>query len=91
MRSSASGRQREGDSTGEAKAQRSARILVGVVQAYRVVLSPLIGGFCRFTPSCSVYAQEAFLRHGALRGLTLAVRRVLRCHPFSPGGFDPVP
>ena len=68
-----------------------ARLLLMLVEAYRVTLSPLLGGFCRFQPSCSVYAQEAIARHGAGRGAILAGRRLLRCHPFHPGGYDPVP
>lgn len=66
-------------------------VLILLIDAYRVLLSPLVGGFCRFSPSCSVYAQEALARHGARAGLSLAARRLLRCHPFHPGGFDPVP
>ncbi|HEY6552787.1 MAG TPA: membrane protein insertion efficiency factor YidD [Vicinamibacteria bacterium] len=62
-----------------------------LVEAYRVTLSPLLGGFCRYQPSCSVYAQEAIARHGAGRGAILAGRRLLRCHPFHSGGYDPVP
>jgi putative membrane protein insertion efficiency factor len=56
-----------------------------------VTLSPLLGGFCRYLPSCSVYAEEAIRRYGARRGIRLAAGRVLRCHPFRPGGIDPVP
>ncbi len=67
------------------------RGLVLLVEAYRALLSPLVGGHCRFYPSCSVYAEEALRGHGAARGSWLALRRLLRCHPFSPGGFDPVP
>jgi putative membrane protein insertion efficiency factor len=62
-----------------------------VIEAYRVALSPLLGGFCRYQPSCSAYAQEAIRRHGAGCGARLALRRLLRCHPFHRGGFDPVP
>jgi hypothetical protein len=62
-----------------------------LVAAYRMALSPLLGGYCRFWPSCSVYAEEALRRHGAARGAALALRRLLRCHPFHRGGADPVP
>jgi putative membrane protein insertion efficiency factor len=67
------------------------RALLLLVEAYRAVLSPLLGGFCRYEPSCSRYAEEALRRHGAAAGLILTVKRLLRCHPFRPGGFDPVP
>jgi putative membrane protein insertion efficiency factor len=65
--------------------------LVIVIRAYRVVLSPLIGDCCRFEPSCSAYCIEALQKHGAIRGLWLGVKRICRCHPFHPGGLDPVP
>jgi len=68
-----------------------ARLFLLLIDAYRVTLSPLVGGYCRFVPSCSVYAEEAIRRHGAWRGARLAAARLLRCHPFRPGGFDPVP
>jgi putative membrane protein insertion efficiency factor len=68
-----------------------ARVLLWMIRIYRIALSPLLGGYCRYLPSCSLYAQEAIERYGARRGLALGVRRVLRCHPFRPGGFDPVP
>ena len=68
-----------------------ARILTAAIVAYRRYVSPALPARCRFYPSCSAYAQEAIARHGALRGLGLAVRRLLRCHPFHPGGYDPVP
>ncbi|MCU1589698.1 MAG: hypothetical protein JWP11_954 [Frankiales bacterium] len=68
-----------------------ARVLVALVSAYRRVLSPLLGPRCRFAPSCSAYAVEALTLHGAARGSWLAVRRIGRCHPFNPGGHDPVP
>jgi putative membrane protein insertion efficiency factor len=65
--------------------------LVMLVRAYQVVLSPLLPAACRYYPSCSVYAVEALERYGAARGGWLAIRRLARCHPFRPGGFDPVP
>lgn len=67
-------------------------VVVAVVRLYQVLLSPLKGGpTCRFYPSCSEYAVQAVERHGVWRGLWLAVRRVCRCHPWHPGGYDPVP
>ncbi len=68
-----------------------ARFLVMLVRGYQVSISPLLPASCRYTPSCSQYAIEALKRHGALKGSWLTVRRLLRCHPFRPGGFDPVP
>lgn len=66
-------------------------LLILLVKAYRYGISPFLGQNCRFSPSCSEYAIEALHRHGAFKGLLLAVRRVSRCHPWNPGGFDPVP
>jgi len=68
-----------------------ARVLVGAIRVYQGTLSPLSGPSCRYAPSCSSYAIEAIERHGALRGLSLGVRRILRCHPLHAGGWDPVP
>lgn len=65
--------------------------LLALVRGYRYFISPLLGRSCRFYPSCSEYADEALQRHGAWRGTWLALRRVSRCHPWHPGGFDPVP
>jgi len=70
---------------------RTARLLVGLVAGYRKFVSPLLMERCRFYPSCSAYALEAIQIHGAGRGSLLAVRRLGRCHPFHPGGLDPVP
>ena len=64
---------------------------VALIRLYQIVLSPFIGNQCRFHPSCSSYALEAIETHGVLKGVVLAVRRLGRCHPFHPGGFDPVP
>jgi putative membrane protein insertion efficiency factor len=68
-----------------------AAVLTGAVRAYQWTLRPLIGAHCRFEPSCSEYAIEALAQHGACRGAALAARRVLRCNPWNPGGFDPLP
>ena len=65
--------------------------LVLPIRAYQLLLSPLLGPRCRFYPSCSTYAVEALRVHGPLRGTWLAARRLLRCHPWNPGGLDPVP
>jgi putative membrane protein insertion efficiency factor len=67
------------------------KFLTAVLRAYQWVLSPLLGNHCRFHPSCSQYAIEAIERHGATAGVWLASKRVLRCHPWHPGGVDPVP
>lgn len=69
----------------------AAGALILFVRAYQVVLSPLLPAACRFHPSCSAYAVEALQKHGAVRGGWLAARRVLRCNPFTAGGYDPVP
>ena len=66
-------------------------VLIGLLRAYRTLISPLYGQVCRYHPSCSAYALEAVQRHGALRGSWLAVRRLGRCHPWAAGGYDPVP
>ncbi len=67
------------------------RLIASGLRVYRWLLSPLIGPACRFEPSCSRFAEEALSRHGLLRGTWLALGRVTRCHPFHPGGLDPVP
>jgi putative membrane protein insertion efficiency factor len=66
-------------------------LLVLPIRAYQLVVSPLLGPRCRFYPSCSTYAVDALRAHGPLRGTWLAARRLLRCHPWNPGGLDPVP
>ncbi|MBL8435515.1 membrane protein insertion efficiency factor YidD [Aquabacterium sp.] len=65
--------------------------VLALLRVYRYAISPMLGRNCRFVPSCSEYAVEAVERHGALKGGWLAARRVCRCHPFSGGGYDPVP
>lgn len=65
--------------------------LVLAVRGYQVAISPLLPPSCRYYPTCSHYAVEALERYGPWRGSWLALRRILRCHPFRPGGFDPVP
>lgn len=70
---------------------RAARVLVVPILWYQRFISPFLGARCRFAPSCSQYAVDALRTHGAARGLWLAVRRLARCHPFHPGGYDPVP
>jgi putative membrane protein insertion efficiency factor len=69
----------------------TAKLLIALIRAYQLTLSPFVGGACRFQPSCSVYALEAVERHGAWRGSLLAARRLSKCHPFGASGFDPVP
>lgn len=67
------------------------RILQGLIRVHQLVVSPLLGPRCRFHPTCSHYAQEALQARGPYRGSWLALRRIGRCHPWHPGGFDPVP
>lgn len=67
-------------------------ILMALVRFYRKYISPMKGvSSCRFTPTCSLYALEALEKYGAFKGTLLAVKRILKCHPFHPGGYDPVP
>ena len=66
------------------------RPLIGLIRLYQILISPLIPPCCRFTPTCSQYAIDAIELHGPMRGVYLAARRLLRCHPFHRGGYDPV-
>ena len=66
-------------------------LLIGFIKGWRLVISPLYGNVCKFQPSCSAYGLEAVQRHGAFRGSALIVKRLGRCHPWSLGGYDPVP
>ena len=66
-------------------------LLLFMLRAYQYAIRPLMGANCRFFPSCSDYAREAVERHGAAKGAWLGARRVARCHPYHPGGYDPVP
>ena len=67
------------------------RVLLALIALYRYAISPMLGRHCRFEPSCSEYAAGAIREHGAARGAYLGMRRMCRCHPWHPGGFDPVP
>ena len=73
------------------KARPVRHIAAFLVTLYQRLVSPLFPPSCRFVPTCSQYAKEAILKHGLVRGSYLAARRILRCHPFHPGGYDPVP
>ena len=66
-------------------------LLIGLLKAYRAVISPLYGDVCKFYPTCSSYALDAVRTHGSLRGSWLTLKRLVRCHPWSLGGYDPVP
>ncbi|RJP76127.1 MAG: membrane protein insertion efficiency factor YidD [Desulfobacteraceae bacterium] len=66
-------------------------ILLIFIKIYQLFVSPILGPSCRFYPTCSEYARQAVLRYGIWKGLSLSCKRILRCHPFNPGGFDPVP
>ena len=67
------------------------KVLILLIKIYRKYISPLKPPSCRFYPTCSEYAIEAIEKYGAMKGSFLAIRRILRCHPFNPGGYDPVP
>ncbi|SHF21738.1 hypothetical protein SAMN05443144_106142 [Fodinibius roseus] len=66
-------------------------LFIGLIRAYRLVISPWMPDSCRYHPTCSAYSMEAFRRHGAIKGLWLTVKRISRCHPWGDGGYDPVP
>ncbi len=66
-------------------------ILIGLIRLYQWTIAPVIGQTCRFYPSCSHYGLEAIQKHGAIKGSWLTIRRICRCHPWNPGGVDPVP
>lgn len=66
-------------------------VLIALLKAYRFAISPLYGQVCRYHPTCSAYALEAVTVHGALKGSWLAITRIARCHPWTAGGYDPVP
>jgi len=86
------GRTRErGGGAGGTKSAVVVSLLAFLIEIYRRLVSPVLPPSCRFYPSCSAYAQEALRRHGLGRGGLLAIRRILRCHPWTPGGVDPVP
>ncbi len=67
------------------------QVFLLLIRVYQLLLSPVLGSNCRFYPSCSCYSHQAISHHGSLKGLYLAVRRISRCHPWSEGGYDPVP
>ena len=67
------------------------RIVTGMINGYRILVSPLLGTRCRYHPTCSAYTAEAVMKRGAIRGMALGLNRLLRCHPWAVGGHDPVP
>ncbi|MBQ0041358.1 MAG: membrane protein insertion efficiency factor YidD [Clostridiales bacterium] len=67
------------------------KILIIMVRGYQIFISPLLGPHCRFTPTCSAYFIQAVEKYGPLKGSWLGIKRILRCHPGNPGGYDPVP
>lgn len=67
------------------------KLLIGFIRGYKLFISPLLPPSCRYQPTCSTYAMQAIERFGVIQGGWMAVKRILRCHPFHPGGYDPVP
>ena len=67
------------------------QLLLLLIKGYKKGISPLLGNNCRFYPTCSAYTYEAIEKHGVFRGISLGIRRILKCQPFHPGGYDPVP
>lgn len=67
------------------------KLLIGLIRGYQLFLSPMLGSHCRFYPTCSHYSKEAIEKKGVLKGMWLSIRRISRCHPWSEGGYDPVP
>lgn len=76
---------------GASCSRRVAALLLALIRVYQMAVSPWLGRVCRFEPSCSRYAATCVERHGALRGSLLSMKRLCKCHPFHPGGFDPPP
>lgn len=66
-------------------------LALGLIKLYQVTISKVLPSACRFSPTCSQYTQEAIRRYGIIRGTGMGIRRIARCHPFNPGGYDPVP
>ncbi len=79
------------DSPTESPPPVAAKLLLLLIRLYQITLAPFLGGHCRYEPTCSHYAIEAIQEHGPWRGALLALKRLLRCHPFVKGGYDPVP
>jgi putative membrane protein insertion efficiency factor len=66
-------------------------LFLGLIKVYKISISPLLGPICRFHPTCSTYSYESIKKHGAFKGLYLSIIRISKCHPFHPGGYDPIP
>ncbi|HMU64347.1 MAG: membrane protein insertion efficiency factor YidD [Nitrosomonas sp.] len=67
------------------------QLLIRIIALYQYCISPLLPPSCRYSPTCSMYAKEALLKYGVMKGIVLSIKRILRCHPWSRGGYDPVP